>query len=164
MQLEDYNEYYINGSDHYLIPKEAFIELFNEMQSWKDDFIGLRDVEREHQEINGKLREKIDKATEFIEKRMIVEQAFNLDIKQCDELLEILKGERNNMKNADLTYGGEIEGLYNIFEKKIFDIRYTVEGKTGKVTTTSILINPDTMEMITFDYQDFKALIEGKNE
>lgn len=41
------------------------------------------------------VQQRIDKAIEFIEKRMIVEQFFNLDIKQCGELLEILRGEEN---------------------------------------------------------------------
>jgi hypothetical protein len=34
--MEDYNEYYIQGSDHYLIPKDEFKELFNEMVNWKE--------------------------------------------------------------------------------------------------------------------------------
>ena len=37
MKIEDYNEYYIQGSDHYLIPKDVFKELFNEMLCWKDE-------------------------------------------------------------------------------------------------------------------------------
>ena len=37
MNLEDYNEYYIQGSDHYLIPKDVFIELFNEMSNWREE-------------------------------------------------------------------------------------------------------------------------------
>lgn len=37
MNIEDYSKYYIQGSDHYLIPKNEFIELFNEMLSWKDE-------------------------------------------------------------------------------------------------------------------------------
>ena len=35
MNIEDYNKYYIQGSDHYLIPKDVFKELFNEMINWK---------------------------------------------------------------------------------------------------------------------------------
>lgn len=35
MLKEDYQQYYIQGSDHYLIPKDVFIELFNEMNNWK---------------------------------------------------------------------------------------------------------------------------------
>lgn len=37
MNIEDYNKYYIQGSDHYLIPKDIFTELFNEMVNWKEE-------------------------------------------------------------------------------------------------------------------------------
>ena len=37
MKIEDYNEYYIQGSDHYLIPKDVFIELFEEMSNWREE-------------------------------------------------------------------------------------------------------------------------------
>lgn len=35
---------------------------------------------------------RIDKAIKYIKDRMILEQAFCLDMKQCDELLKILEG------------------------------------------------------------------------
>ena len=37
MKIEDYFKYYIQGSDHYLIPKDEFKELFNEMINWKKE-------------------------------------------------------------------------------------------------------------------------------
>lgn len=37
MNKEDYFKYYIQGSDHYLIPKYIFEELFNEMINWKEE-------------------------------------------------------------------------------------------------------------------------------
>ena len=37
MKIEDYNKYYIQGSDHYLIPKDVVKELFNEMINWKEE-------------------------------------------------------------------------------------------------------------------------------
>ena len=37
MKIEDYNKYYVQGSDHYLIPKDVFKELFNEMVNWKEE-------------------------------------------------------------------------------------------------------------------------------
>ena len=37
MNKEDYFKYYIQGSDHYLIPKDVFDELFNEMVNWKEE-------------------------------------------------------------------------------------------------------------------------------
>ena len=59
MKIEDYNEYYIQGSDHYLIPKDVFMELFNEMINWKEE--------------SNKKKEVINKATNelFILKDMI---------------------------------------------------------------------------------------------
>lgn len=46
MKLEDYNEYYIQGSDHYLIPKDVFKELFNEMPY-------LQETDKEYEDVNG---------------------------------------------------------------------------------------------------------------
>lgn len=59
MKIEDYNEYYIQGSDHYLIPKDIFKELFNEMVNWREE--------------NKKQKEVINKVTNelFILKDMI---------------------------------------------------------------------------------------------
>ena len=37
MKIEDYTKYYIQGSDHYLIPKDVFDELFDEMENWKEE-------------------------------------------------------------------------------------------------------------------------------
>ena len=37
MTKEDYFKYYIQGSDHYLIPKDVFNELFNEMENWREE-------------------------------------------------------------------------------------------------------------------------------
>ena len=54
MKIEDYNKYYIQGSDHYLIPKDIFKELFNEMINWKEE--------------SKKQKEAIDKAIEFSNK------------------------------------------------------------------------------------------------
>ena len=47
MKIEDYNEYYIQGSDHYLIPKDVFKELFNEMVNWKKENNKQKEVKYE---------------------------------------------------------------------------------------------------------------------
>ena len=52
MNKEDYFKYYIQGSDHYLIPKDVFMELFNEMINWKEE--------------SQKQKEAIDKTTNII--------------------------------------------------------------------------------------------------
>ena len=43
VKLEDYFKYYIQGSEHYLIPKNIFEELFDEMSNWKEDNKQLKD-------------------------------------------------------------------------------------------------------------------------
>ena len=56
MKIEDYNEYYIQGSDHYLIPKGAFMELFNEMINWKKE----NKILKENAENNDKVVDKVN--------------------------------------------------------------------------------------------------------
>lgn len=63
-----------------------------------------------------------------------------------------------------LTYSGELPTLINILDRKKLLVNYTIDGKTGEPTTTSILINesPEDYLMITFDYQELKKIVEGK--
>ena len=44
MNLENYNEYYIQGSDHYLIPKNIFNELFEDYECFKNDCKKYKEV------------------------------------------------------------------------------------------------------------------------
>ena len=44
MKIEDYDKYYINGSDHYLMPKGELIELFDEMVNWREESKQLKEV------------------------------------------------------------------------------------------------------------------------
>lgn len=67
MKMEDYNEYYIQGSDHYLIPKDEFKELFNEMVNWKEQSQKLNGAIKTYDillksnaEENKQLKEKLD--------------------------------------------------------------------------------------------------------
>ena len=76
MKIEDYNEYYIQGSDHYLIPKDVFIELFNEMINWKEE--------------SKKQKEVIDKAIEYINENW--GHWCSNHCKYATETIEILKG------------------------------------------------------------------------
>lgn len=73
MTREDYSKYYINGSDHYLIPKDIFNELFNEMENWKKEA---------HQ-----YKEVIDKAINYIMNTNCV----TWDNSSHEDLLSILK-------------------------------------------------------------------------
>lgn len=75
MNKEDYSKYYIQGSDHYLIPKDVFDELFDEMESWKQD--------------TNKYKEVIDKTREYIQK--MFETGFYNDDYNLGHLNQILQ-------------------------------------------------------------------------
>lgn len=44
MNKKDYFKYYIQNSNHYLIPKDIFIELFTEMDNWKKEAHQYKEV------------------------------------------------------------------------------------------------------------------------
>ena len=60
MSKEDYFKYYIQGSDHYLIPKYVFKELFNEMSNWKEE---AKELKKQLEEYENEL-EKADSITQ----------------------------------------------------------------------------------------------------
>ena len=62
MNKEDYNKYYIQGSDHYLIPKDVFKELFNEMINWKEESQKQKEnkILKENAENNDKVVDKVN--------------------------------------------------------------------------------------------------------
>ena len=73
MTKEDYFKYYIQGSDHYLIPKDVFDELFDEMENWREE---AKELKKQLEEfrldiINGepyiKLKTVTNQQREFIE-------------------------------------------------------------------------------------------------
>ena len=74
--------------------------------------------------------------------------------------------ELNNIDHV--TYDGTIEGVFNDFEKgKIFNlvemwVDYSIESD-GTVSTVSLTPNKGET-MISFNYQDLKKLVEGKND
>lgn len=76
MKIEDYNKYYIQGSDHYLIPKDVFKELLNEMINWKEE--------------SQRQKEVIDKAIEYINADYVNGRIDGLSWLEVRNLLDIL--------------------------------------------------------------------------
>lgn len=81
MNKEDYNKFYIQGSDHYLIPKDVFDELFEEMESWKEDT-------QKYKEIIDKATDKCNKTLDYINNTLLKN---NVKV-ELTELLEIKGG------------------------------------------------------------------------
>ena len=72
MKKEDYSKYYIQGSDHYLIPKDVFKELFNEMENWREETKELKKQLEEYKRLgfkhlNNKCNKLENQQKEFIE-------------------------------------------------------------------------------------------------
>ena len=84
MNLEDYNEYYIQGSDHYLIPKDVFKELFDEMSNWRDE--------------SKQLKEVIEELREYIEDWLFNAggNGASMNYEDINELLQILDKVKEN--------------------------------------------------------------------
>ena len=61
MNKEDYSKYYIQGSDHYLIPKDVFKELFNEMENWREEVKELKKQLEEYKATNEVLSHELTK-------------------------------------------------------------------------------------------------------
>ena len=80
MNKEDYSKYYIQGSDHYLIPKDVFDELFNEMFNWREEA-------KEYKEVIDRIEKYIEKETRIYGLSMSIELGTHFD-----NILGILKG------------------------------------------------------------------------
>lgn len=89
MTKEDYFKYYIQGTDHYLISKDVFIELFDEMESWKEEAKELKKQLEEKENIAcnwkdsclenaGKIEKLENQQKEFIEYLEEKEKEFDI--------------------------------------------------------------------------------------
>ena len=92
MKLEDYFKYYIQGSDHYLIPRDVFKELFDEMSNWRDESKQLKEVIEEVREyINSKV----------ISNGEIIDQLRKIEVKELLQILDKAKERINNIVRKD---------------------------------------------------------------
>ena len=95
MNKEDYFKYYIQGSDHYLIPKDEFKELFNEMSNWKEEAKELkkqlttyqilhRDCKVDNLKNISKIEEMENQQKEFIEWLEAMSKMYENEYKDID--------------------------------------------------------------------------------
>lgn len=82
MKIEDYFKYYIQGSDHYLIPKDIFDELFGEMESWKEE-------SQRQKEVIDKIMNLIKKYGKYDGKKCT--RGFQMWSADFNKILDILK-------------------------------------------------------------------------
>ena len=85
MKIEDYNKFYIQGSDHYLIPKDVFDELFDEMENWREE--------------TKELKEKYLNAVTDYEITMFEKEQLNSLVNSCQEEIRQLKKQLEEWKH-----------------------------------------------------------------
>ena len=98
MNKEDYFKYYIQGSDHYLIPKDVFKELFDEMSNWRDESKQLKaKLEMYENGVyysseNDKLKEVIEEVRKYVGSEEMYNCSFE---EETNKLLQILDKVKN---------------------------------------------------------------------
>ena len=85
MNKEDYSKYYIQGSDHYLIPKDEFKELFNEMSNWREE---AKELKKQLEEYKGLFDMRDNILTQFLNDEVeIIEEPKKIEkIARCDDI------------------------------------------------------------------------------
>ena len=115
MNKEDYFKYYIQGSDHYLLPKDVFIELFNEMSNWRE----------EEKELNQKyLNAVADYETTMSElqelKKQLEEVEFIVGLRQKRNLIHKFDKEyddEDKKKNPNRDYAGIMPDAEEVYRR-----------------------------------------------
>ena len=79
MNEEDYFKYYIKGSDHYLIPKDIFNEIFEDYECFKNNC-------KKYKEVIDRIEKYIEKETRIYGLSMSIELGTHFD-----NILAILK-------------------------------------------------------------------------
>lgn len=74
MNKEDYEKYYIQKADHYLVPADIFIELIDEMINWRED-------------CKNEIKEKEELKQALIDIREYAKRDWDLDSNTKDKLI-----------------------------------------------------------------------------
>lgn len=131
MKLEDYSKYYIQGSDHYLIPKDIFIELFEEMINWKQE--------------NQQLKEEFDRMFAIYHSRKLIKK-FN------DEY-----DEEDKMKNPNRDYACVCPDAEEVY-KRYYELKSQLQQKEDIINKAKEFAKEHIFQ---FDGdKDFDALLE----
>ena len=136
MKMEDYSKYYIQGSDHYLIPRDIFEELFNEMINWKEE---VKELKKQLEYLRS--REYYNQLR--FERDMLQYVADNGKVSKEDkefidmthrntELLEVIEELREYINSKVISNGEIIDQLRKIEVKELLQILDKVKGDSNE--------------------------------
>lgn len=135
MKKEDYNKFYIQGSDHYLIPKYVFIELFNEMINWKQD--------------NAKLKKQLEEY-KYSYSCSFVDTCKNVKIANYEQQKEFIKYLENRLDICDC--------FLDTIKSDLQEIPYGVISANENITTR-IKENETAHKVYEEILQKYKSII-----
>ena len=126
MKLEDYFKYYIQGSDHYLIPKDVFKELFDEMSNWREEAKELK-KQLEYlrsREYYNQLRFERDMLQNVVDNGEVSKEDKEfIDMTHRNtELLEVIEEVREYINSKVISNGEIIDQLRKIEVKELLQI------------------------------------------
>lgn len=164
MNKEDYNKFYIQGSDHYLIPRDVFDELFNEMMNWKEGSKGLN--------------QKYLNAVADYESVMFEKEQLNSLVNSCQEEIRQLKKQVEEYKDnyncllkqkeqfeyimsKQVDYQGQRKAFINYLEDKIKSYKSRDSYMVADILESYDLNNIE-LELVEEILQKYKEIIGGK--
>lgn len=122
MAIEDYNKYYIQGSDHYLIPKDELKFLLRENQELKSQLKGTTHCfdEKEHKRLSEQLElltSKLDEYDLIVDERNQLKKQLEVGEEQYNDLVEEKESLQEQLSSNILQleeYKEQVnKGLYN---------------------------------------------------
>ena len=137
MNKEDYFKYYIQGSEHYLIPKAVFDELFEEMSNWREEAKELKKQLEEYQQelekadsitqsciFNGKEESKISfrKCLNILDKKETQQKEFIEYMNKTIEELECDDVDDEEMKGYLIQRIDTFKEILKKYNEKVTDI------------------------------------------
>ena len=134
MTKEDYFKYYIQGSDHYLIPKDIFDELFNEMSNWREE---AKELKKQLEESDFKIAN------------------LTMDKIELKKQLEEKENVACNWKDSCLENAGKIEKLENQQKEFIDYLTSYIELLNNKPD----LIEEGQQDILKEVFDKFKEII-----
>lgn len=151
MKIEDYSKYYIQGSDHYLIPKDVFDELFDEIVNWKEE---VKELNQKYlnavadYETTMSDKKELDKQLEELELIIGLRQKRNL-ISKFDKEYD----EEDKKKNPNRDYAGIMPDAEEVYK------RYYSMKKQQKEFIDYMNKTIEELECDDFDDEEMKGYL-----
>lgn len=156
MNKEDYSKYYIQGSDHYLIPKDEFKELFNEMSNWREEAKELKKQLEEYKATNEVLSHELTK--DKVLQQDCLTTCCGIPIGDIPKLITQQKEFIEYLEN-------EIDICDSFLDTiNLQETPYRVISSNKKYITTQIKENEISHKVYEEILQKYKEIIGGKDE